>query len=164
MKGASSYNALKRAIKQEVIDTQGAHPQDPNVLFEIDKLSLERVGVFPDGDINIQALASSPGSAAFSKPVSAVSGLRTSTGPVYTSQTPSSLAGIATGRQTATPTKMVTGRTVEIMSRLQGLSAAELDAVEARLRQEAGRPQGLASTTGAPPTGGFQFPYTAPRN
>lgn len=145
-----------------MIETQGTVAHDPNVLFEIDKLSLERVGVFPDGDLNIQAVATTPGSAAFSKPVSAVSGLRTSMGPQYTSQTPSSLAGIATGRQTQTPTKMVTGRTVEIMSRLQGLSAAELDAVEARLRQEARGAQGMAST--APTSaGGFQFPYTAPR-
>ena len=38
--------------------------------MQIDKLSLERVSVFPDGDINIEAVATAHGSAAFSKPVS----------------------------------------------------------------------------------------------
>jgi hypothetical protein len=39
--------------------------------MQIDKLSMERVSVFPDGDINIEAIASAPGTAAFSRPVSA---------------------------------------------------------------------------------------------
>lgn len=143
VKGASSYNALKRAIKQDLVEAGQAgrgNPQDPNVLYEvgllvegwppswegmdktheggrraragrpesregeghasgstlllqegrfclvastgpdpahkcvarlqIDRLAMERVAVFPDGDINIQGLASSPHSAAFSRPVS----------------------------------------------------------------------------------------------
>ena len=41
-----------------------------HALLQIDKLSLERVSVFPDGDINIEAVATAHGSAAFSKPVS----------------------------------------------------------------------------------------------
>ena len=34
VKGASSYNALKRAIKQDLVDAGGA-PQDPNLLYEV---------------------------------------------------------------------------------------------------------------------------------
>ena len=36
VKGASSYNALKRAIKQDLVDAGGGGPsQDPNLLYEV---------------------------------------------------------------------------------------------------------------------------------
>jgi len=35
VKGASSYNALKRAIKQDLVDAGGAPAQDPNLLYEV---------------------------------------------------------------------------------------------------------------------------------
>lgn len=35
VKGASSYNALKRAIKQDLVDAGGKPVQDPNLLYEV---------------------------------------------------------------------------------------------------------------------------------
>ena len=35
VKGASSYNALKRAIKQDLVDSGAAPAQDPNLLYEV---------------------------------------------------------------------------------------------------------------------------------
>ena len=45
--------------------------RNPNALYEIDKLSMDHVTVFPDGQLNIDAVASVPGTSAFARPVSA---------------------------------------------------------------------------------------------
>ena len=53
MQGGSSFNALVRAMKQQVVDTNtGA--KDPNLLFDINRLSMDKVQVFPDGELDIQ--------------------------------------------------------------------------------------------------------------
>lgn len=43
----------------------------PHVCPQIDKLSMDHVTVFPDGQLNVEAVASVPGTAAFHRPVSA---------------------------------------------------------------------------------------------
>eukprot|EP00877_Chromochloris_zofingiensis_P001776 jgi/Chrzof1/1159/Cz01g42220.t1 len=120
VKGGSSFNALVRAMKQDLIEN-GTAAKDPALLYEIDKvccgeaavilsshnsrcvlvvwmfaactlpgsvhvptlsfglvpkhfrvvsqLSLDRVQVYPDGELNVQAVASSGTSAAFARPV-----------------------------------------------------------------------------------------------
>jgi hypothetical protein len=81
VKGASSFNALKRALKQDLIEGGaaaggggiggGGATRNPNMLYEIDRLSLDHVTVFPDGELNVEAVASMPATAAFSRPLSA---------------------------------------------------------------------------------------------
>jgi hypothetical protein len=67
VQGGSSFNALMRAMKQQVIDTKTGE-RDPNLLFEIDRMSMNRVQVFPDGELDVQARSSAPHSAAFVRP------------------------------------------------------------------------------------------------
>lgn len=70
MQGGSSFNALVRAMKQQVVDTNtGMH--DPNLLFEINNMSMNKVQVFPDGELDIQARAERSNTAAFVKPTGA---------------------------------------------------------------------------------------------
>ncbi|KAJ9510589.1 hypothetical protein QJQ45_027465 [Haematococcus lacustris] len=74
VKGGSSFNALVRAMKQDLVEGgagAGAAARNPNALYEIDKLSLDHVTVFPDGELNVAAVASVPGTAALARPVSA---------------------------------------------------------------------------------------------
>lgn len=40
-------------------------------MWQVDKLSMDHVTVFPDGQLNIEAVASMPGTAALARPVSA---------------------------------------------------------------------------------------------
>jgi len=47
------------------------HPFTCSVPSQIDKLSMDKVTVFPDGELNIDAVASVPGTAAFHRPISA---------------------------------------------------------------------------------------------
>ena len=44
MQGGSSFNALMRAMKQQVIDTNTGE-RDPNLLFEINKMSMNKLQV-----------------------------------------------------------------------------------------------------------------------
>ncbi|KAJ9510458.1 hypothetical protein QJQ45_015931, partial [Haematococcus lacustris] len=82
VKGGSSFNALVRAMKQDLVEGgagAGAASRNPNALYEIDKLSLDHVTVFPDGELNVAAVASVPGTAALARPVSAGHWLHAST-------------------------------------------------------------------------------------
>mmetsp|Transcript_41989 Transcript_41989/g.50898 ORF Transcript_41989/g.50898 Transcript_41989/m.50898 type:complete len:875 (+) Transcript_41989:171-2795(+) len=55
VKGGSSYNGLVRALKNDVLE--GGHlAKNPTVLYEVDKLSMDHVSIFPDGDLNVQAV------------------------------------------------------------------------------------------------------------
>eukprot|EP00803_Ostreobium_quekettii_P005628 evm.model.scf_702.2 EVM.evm.TU.scf_702.2 scf_702:12004-15294(-) len=65
VRGASSFNGLVRAMKQELVDTKAT--KDPNLLYEVDRLSLDRVHVFPDGELKVEALSSVPGTAPFAQ-------------------------------------------------------------------------------------------------
>lgn len=57
-------------MKQQVVDTNtGVH--DPNLLFEINNMSMNKVQVFPDGELDIQARADRSNTAAFVKPTGA---------------------------------------------------------------------------------------------
>eukprot|EP00955_Chlamydomonas_euryale_P098459 365146-Chlamydomonas_euryale.AAC.6 len=97
VKGASSYNALKRAIKQDLIEAgaAGTTSADPNLLYEIDKLSMERVSVFPDGDVNVQGVATAPHTAAFTRPVSQAHATRTALNPPHPINMPQGLTHLA---------------------------------------------------------------------
>ncbi|KAK3288910.1 hypothetical protein CYMTET_3635 [Cymbomonas tetramitiformis] len=55
VKGGSSFNGLVRAMKTDVLETGSARRQ-PGALYAIDKLSMDHVSVFPDGEINVQAV------------------------------------------------------------------------------------------------------------
>lgn len=60
VKGASSYNSLVRALKQDLIDRKAA-VRDPTIMVEIDKLAMDKVHVFPDGELKIEAFRKSNG-------------------------------------------------------------------------------------------------------
>ncbi|GLC35838.1 hypothetical protein PLESTB_000499600 [Pleodorina starrii] len=178
VKGGSSFNALVRAMKQDLVEGGPggqAAARDPNLLYQVDKLSLDQVTVFPDGELNVQAVASAPGAAAFARPISAGRGLRhppASPGPVQPMRVPQGFgalgmgAGAGAGPSGASPgrgpplavgaTGPGSGRPVsreEVVARLQSLSKEELDSFEAALRAQkaaaagAGRPPGVASSS-----------------
>ena len=59
----SSFNSLVRALKQDLI-TSGALKRNPNIAYEISKLSLNRIDALADGEIRIEGIsapASFPG-------------------------------------------------------------------------------------------------------
>ncbi|DBA91048.1 TPA: hypothetical protein ACH3X2_004154 [Trebouxia sp. C0005] len=69
IKGGSSFNALVRALKQDVVT--GAAPSttaNERLMYEVDKLSMDHVQVFPDGELNVQAAASRDTSPSFARP------------------------------------------------------------------------------------------------
>ncbi|KAL3152452.1 hypothetical protein ABBQ32_001497 [Trebouxia sp. C0010 RCD-2024] len=71
IKGGSSFNALVRALKQDVVT--GAAPTttaNEKLMYEVDKLSMDHVQVFPDGELNVQAAASRDTSPSFVRPIS----------------------------------------------------------------------------------------------
>lgn len=61
VRGASSFNALVRAMKQDLVE-KGGGKDDPNLLYEVERMSLDKVHVFPDGELKVEAV-SGPGSA-----------------------------------------------------------------------------------------------------
>jgi hypothetical protein len=141
--------------------TGAGSPHDPNLLYEIDKLSMERVSVFPDGDINIQAVATAPHTAAFARPLSQAYAMRSSVAPPHPHSVPAGLmhlggggapspaghpnqrngTGTGTGANTGTSGSgngpRVSGSTLQMLNHLQSLTPAELDRVEERMRAEA---------------------------
>jgi len=58
VKGGSSFNALIRALKQDLVDTRKPKRRmgDENLLYEVDRLSLDEVTVLPDGEIKVKAV------------------------------------------------------------------------------------------------------------
>ena len=58
VKGGSSFNALIRALKQDLLDTRKPKRRmgDENLLYEVDRLSLDEVTVLPDGEIKVKAV------------------------------------------------------------------------------------------------------------
>ncbi|KAI8467365.1 MAG: hypothetical protein J3K34DRAFT_395113 [Monoraphidium minutum] len=60
VKGGSSFNALVRAMKQDLLES-GAAQRSPALLYEIDKLSMDRVQVYPDGELAVTAVTSPGG-------------------------------------------------------------------------------------------------------
>eukprot|EP00775_Hariotina_reticulata_P004664 gene4664-4917_t len=65
-------------MKQDLVES-GTAAKDPALLYEIDKLSMDRVQVYPDGELNVQAVASSGTSAVFAR--TAISGAASSGSP-----------------------------------------------------------------------------------
>ena len=148
VKGASSFNALVRALKQDIVSArgeEGAHPaapsggsSDPNVFFEVDKLSMDTVTVFPDGELSVQAVKSQR----------ELFDPRTSAPALKKIKKPAVFSG---GRSTTMRHPFRSGESV--VNALQSLSPAEVDKLEQWLRttgQPSGsgspRPQVLAST------------------
>lgn len=43
VKGGSSFNALVRAMRQDIVESGSPAAKDPNVLYDIDKLSMQNV-------------------------------------------------------------------------------------------------------------------------
>ena len=58
VKGGSSFNALIRALKQDLVDSRKPKRKmgDENLLYEVDRLSLDEVTVLPDGEIKVKAV------------------------------------------------------------------------------------------------------------
>lgn len=56
VRGASSFNALVRAMKQDLIE-KGSGKDDPNLLYEVERMSLDKVHVFPDGELKVEAVS-----------------------------------------------------------------------------------------------------------
>ena len=155
VKGASSFNALVRALKQDIVETRpsadSSGPQtdrssgssDPNVLFEVDKLSMDTVTVFPDGELSVQAVKSQR------EPFDP----RTSAPPLRKIRKPAAFSG---GRSSTVrhPCGRDPSRSGEdVVNALQSLSPTEVDKLEQWLRTTgqpssagASRPQGLSST------------------
>ncbi|EFJ05982.1 hypothetical protein SELMODRAFT_431104 [Selaginella moellendorffii] len=52
VRGASSFNSVVRAVKSEVLK-KGVNPE---VIYSIDRMAMDQVSVFPDGDLHIQPL------------------------------------------------------------------------------------------------------------
>ena len=55
VRGASSFNSLVRALKQDLID-HTATAKNPSLMLEIDKMAMDKVHVFPDGELKIEAV------------------------------------------------------------------------------------------------------------
>jgi hypothetical protein len=56
VRGGSSFNTIQRVLKQDLLET-GAHTRNPQALraYKVDRLAMNKVSVFSDGEINVQA-------------------------------------------------------------------------------------------------------------
>ena len=56
VRGGSSFNTIQRVLKQDLLDT-GAASRNPQALhaYRVDRMALDKVSVFSDGEINVQA-------------------------------------------------------------------------------------------------------------
>ena len=56
VRGGSSFNTIQRVLKQDMLDS-GAAARHPAALqaYKVDRLALDKVSVFSDGEINVQA-------------------------------------------------------------------------------------------------------------
>ena len=56
IRGGSSFNTIQRVLKQDFLET-GAAARNPQALraYKIDRLAMNKVSVFSDGEINLQA-------------------------------------------------------------------------------------------------------------
>jgi hypothetical protein len=96
VQGGSSFNALMRAMKQQVVDTNTGE-RDPNLLFEINKMSMNKLQVFPDGELDVQAMSDPSNSSAFVKASGAVRTMQARAG----GRLQHSASGALSGRQGA---------------------------------------------------------------
>ncbi|GBG72650.1 hypothetical protein CBR_g12224 [Chara braunii] len=55
VKGASSFNSLVRALKSDVLASANAR-SEPELLYAVDKLSMDQISVFPDGELHVKAI------------------------------------------------------------------------------------------------------------
>ncbi|KAK9816546.1 hypothetical protein WJX72_001787 [[Myrmecia] bisecta] len=168
IKGGSSFNGLMRALKQDVIESGAPVLKDRNLLYEVDKLSLERVQVFPDGELNVQAMARDE-----KKGPVFLRQSPQSPGPVHKIRTPTALRSSATSPNRSRPMQSpATGRPTSghrpgsahagspqhqqpprtaspqhesVLGALQSLSPSEVDRLERALRQD--QPQAAAAGT-----------------
>ena len=143
VKGASSFNALVRALKQDLIDAKKAGApvtEDPNVLFEIDQLSMDKVTVFPDGELSVQAVSSER------QPFDDAPAME----PLKRIRKPKILSG--GGSRTRAAAGRGGGAAGGVVNALQALSPAEVDKLEEWIKSEAAaaRPAGLMSSTPLP--------------
>ncbi|KAF8067181.1 hypothetical protein HT031_002228 [Scenedesmus sp. PABB004] len=151
VKGGSSFNALVRAMKQDLLDS-GAAARDPALAYEVDKLSMDHVQVFPDGELAVQAAASvgarsapplpgrAGGSSQTRAPAAApaVAVARGSTSPIAPVRA-GGAARRAGGGSLHTTLSVAAGggpgsqrgRVSGTLAALSGLSAAQVDALEA---------------------------------
>ncbi|KAF8067176.1 hypothetical protein HT031_002223 [Scenedesmus sp. PABB004] len=151
VKGGSSFNALVRAMKQDLLDS-GAAARDPALAYEVDKLSMDHVQVFHDGELAVQAAASVGARSAPPLPGRAGGSLQTTA--------PAAAPAVAVARGSTSPIAPVRaggaarragggslhttlsvaagggpgsqrGRVSGTLAALSGLSAAQVDALEA---------------------------------
>ena len=56
VRGGSSFNTVQRVLKQDLLET-GAATRNPRALraYKVDRLAMNKVSVFSDGEINVQA-------------------------------------------------------------------------------------------------------------
>ena len=56
VRGGSSFNTIQRVLKQDMLET-GAAARNPQALraYKVDRLAMNKVSVFSDGEINVQA-------------------------------------------------------------------------------------------------------------
>ena len=56
VRGGSSFNTIQRVLKQDLLET-GAAARNPQALraYKVDRLAMNKVSVFSDGEINVQA-------------------------------------------------------------------------------------------------------------
>ena len=56
VRGGSSFNTIQRVLKQDLLDTGAASQEPPGVTrVPVDRMALDKVSVFSDGEINVQA-------------------------------------------------------------------------------------------------------------
>ncbi|KAJ7297869.1 hypothetical protein O6H91_Y031700 [Diphasiastrum complanatum] len=107
VKGASSFNSVVRAIKSDVLK-KGV---DPELLYSIDKMSMDQVSVFPDGEIRV-------------KPLSKFDKGKWNSRLVYNSETTKAFAGDESDRISSSPRNSPLRRTLSHQQR--GLSPTRI--------------------------------------
>ena len=91
VKGGSSFNGLVRQMKAEMVEASRSTgmPVDPNRVYEVNKMSMDQVQVFPDGELSVQGVDSvAARSGRFAKPIPVAGSTSRPTSPVKKANIP----------------------------------------------------------------------------
>ena len=130
VRGGSAFNSMQRVLKQDLIDTGAASRQRHmlgGAVHNVDRLAMDKVSVFADGEIQMQAVKTAP------PPFARGGARRPAPPPLRAAAPPVPMPRTTAPRPTSAP-RDEDGENV-LVDALSSLTADEVDALEEILKR-----------------------------
>ena len=130
VRGGSAFNSMQRVLKQDLIDTDAASRQRHmlgGAVHNVDRLAMDKVSVFADGEIQMQAVKTAP------PPFARGGARRPAPPPLRAAAAPVPIPRTTAPRPTSAP-RDEDGENV-LVDALSSLTADEVDALEEILKR-----------------------------